>query len=210
MRDIPLASVLSSYFVGLSQEELAQIRILNSKAPFHETVLELIKKLESEEEVANLARETIQKLQKAYAFYKEFREKSTYLPIHELLQEVLTKTGYLNYVSALPAGEQRRANVEMLMERAIAYESSSYRGLFHFIRYIEKMQKYDVDFGEAEMISENEEAVRIMSIHKSKGLEFPICFVAGLGKQFNKSDRRDLQLYLERIWEEEYERADEN
>ena len=190
MQDIPLASVLSSYFVGLSQEELAQIRILNPKTPFHETVLELIKKLESEEKVANLERETIQKLQKAYAFYKEFREKSTYLPIHELLQEVLTKTGYLNYVSALPAGEQRRANVEILMERAIAYESSSYRGLFHFIRYIEKLQKYDVDFGEAEMISENEEAVRIMSIHKSKGLEFPICFVAGLGKQFNKSDSR--------------------
>lgn len=76
----------------------------------------------------------------------------------------------------------------MLIEKAIAFENSSYRGLFHFIRYIEKLQKYDVDFGEAEIVSENDEAVRIMSIHKSKGLEFPICFVAGLGKRFNMSD----------------------
>lgn len=83
-------------------------------------------------------------------------------------------TGYLDYVTALPAGGQRRANVEMLIEKAIAFENSSYRGLFHFIRYIEKLQKYDVDFGEAEIVSENDEAVRIMSIHKSKGLEFPI------------------------------------
>lgn len=190
MQDIPLASVLHSYFVGLTQEELAWIRIQDKKKSFHENVITLVKEIEKEECTDAVQIWTQKKLKQAYRNYQEFREKSTYLPMHELLQEILTKTGYLNYVSALPAGEQRKANVEMLLEKAITYESTSYRGLFHFIRYIEKLQKYDVDFGEAEIISENEEAVRIMSIHKSKGLEFPICFVAGMGKLFNKSDSR--------------------
>lgn len=189
-QDIPLASILTSYFVGLTQEELSRIRICDSKKTFHETVIKVLCEIENGGECAYLENETKTKLQHAYRQYRAFRKMSTYLPIHELLQEILEQTGYLHYVNALPAGAQRRANVEMLLEKAIAYESSSYRGLFHFIRYIEKLQKYDVDFGEAEMISENEDAVRIMSIHKSKGLEFPICFVAGMGKQFNKSDSR--------------------
>jgi len=190
MQDIPLASVLHSYFVGLTQEELAWIRIQNKKKTFYENVITLIKEIENDEPTESIQAKTRKKLKQAYQWYREFREKSSYLPMHELLQEILTKTGYLNYVSALPAGEQRKANVEMLLEKAITYESSSYRGLFHFIRYIEKLQKYDVDFGEAEIVSENEDAVRIISIHKSKGLEFPICFVAGMGKLFNKSDSR--------------------
>lgn len=189
-QDIPLASVLKSYFVGLSQEELSQIRVYDSGKSFHETVLQVLGELNRGEDCPYLGDDTKEKLKYAYEKYRGFRKMSTYLPIHELLQEILEQTGYLYYVSALPAGAQRRANVEMLLEKAIAYENSSYRGLFHFIRYIEKLQKYDVDFGEAEMISENEDAVRIMSIHKSKGLEFPICFVAGMGKQFNKSDSR--------------------
>lgn len=77
---------------------------------------------------------------------------------------------------------RRKANLEMLAEKAAAYESTSYRGLFNFVRYIENLQKYEVDFGEASTIGEEENTVRIMSIHKSKGLEFPIVFVAGLGK----------------------------
>ena len=78
----------------------------------------------------------------------------------------------------------------MLVEKAIDYEGTSYRGLFHFIRYIDQLQKYDVDFGEAELVSEQDDAVRIMSIHKSKGLEFPVVFVSGLGKMFNRQDTR--------------------
>ena len=135
-----------------------------------------------------LPEEIQEKLARFHQTYQKLRKKSRYLPIHELLYEIFAMTGYLDYVTALPAGGQRRANVEMLIEKAIAFENSSYRGLFHFIRYIEKLQKYDVDFGEAEIVNENDEAVRIMSIHKSKGLEFPICFVAGLGKRFNMSD----------------------
>lgn len=78
----------------------------------------------------------------------------------------------------------------MLVEKAIAYENTSYKGLFHFVRYIDELQKYDVDFGEADMVGENEDVVRIMSIHKSKGLEFPLVFVCGLGRNFNKQDTR--------------------
>ena len=85
---------------------------------------------------------------------------------------------------------RRRANLDMLVEKAIAYENTSYKGLFHFVRYIDELQKYDVDFGEADLTSENEDVVRIMSIHKSKGLEFPVVFVCGMGKNFNRQDVR--------------------
>ena len=193
-QDIPLASVLTSWFGGLGEEELGYLRAVDKEKPFYENVLawmpesEEISESISEELRQKLPEEIQEKLARFHQTYQKLRKKSRYLPIHELLYEIFAMTGYLDYVTALPAGGQRRANVEMLIEKAIAFENSSYRGLFHFIRYIEKLQKYDVDFGEAEIVSENDEAVRIMSIHKSKGLEFPICFVAGLGKRFNMSD----------------------
>ena len=101
---------------------------------------------------------------------------------------VYRESGYYDYVSAMPAGETRRANLDMLVEKAAAYESTSYKGLFHFVRYIEKLKKFDTDFGEASVAGEQDNTVRIMSIHKSKGLEFPVVFLAGLGKRFNKQD----------------------
>ena len=117
-----------------------------------------------------------------------FRRYVAYMPIHQLIEEFLKETGYLYTVSALPGGEQRRANVEMLLTRAENFEKTSYFGLFHFIRYMEQVEKYDIDYGEANVQDENADTVRIMSIHKSKGLEFPICFVAGLSKKFNMQD----------------------
>ena len=93
-------------------------------------------------------------------------------------------------MSAMPSGETRRANLDMLVEKAAAYEATSYRGVFHFIKYIEKLKKYNTDFGEASAAAEGGNTVRIMSIHKSKGLEFPIVFAAAMGKQFNKQDTR--------------------
>lgn len=119
---------------------------------------------------------------------KNSSEKVTYTPIHELIGEILTKTGYGLYAGAMPGGAQRRANLQMLVEKAMEYESTSYRGLFNFIRYVEQLQKYQVDFGEVNIRGEQEDTVRIMSIHKSKGLEFPIVFAAGMGKRFNMSD----------------------
>lgn len=118
----------------------------------------------------------------------EYRKCTVYMPVRELLTKLVTDFDYLNYVTALPAGGKRRANVEMLFTRASDFEKTSYFGLFHFIRYMEQLEKYDVDYGEAELLDENADVVRIMSIHKSKGLEFPITFVSGLSKRFNMQD----------------------
>lgn len=118
----------------------------------------------------------------------EVRHRVAYTPIHQLLLYILKVTGYGNYAAALPPGEQRSANLQMLVEKAREYEASSYRGLFHFVRYVENLQKYQVDYGEVPLAGEEEHTVRIMTIHKSKGLEFPIVFVAGMGKRFNQQD----------------------
>ena len=110
------------------------------------------------------------------------------MPIRELLETLIRDCDYLSYVTALPTGSRRRANVEMLLTKASDFEKTSYHGLFHFIRYIEQLEKYDVDYGEAQLLDENADVVRIMSIHKSKGLEFPVTFVSGLSKRFNMQD----------------------
>ena len=129
------------------------------------------------------------KLKGFHIFLARMRTAASYLPIHEVIYRVFVETGYYDYVSAMPGGEARRANLDMLAEKASVYEKTSYRGLFHFIRYIEKLKKYDTDFGEA-TAGDGENMVRLMSIHKSTGLEFPIVFLAGMGKPFNKQDVR--------------------
>lgn len=121
---------------------------------------------------------------------KKYRARVTYTPIKELIQQLIRETGYSAYIGAMPGGEQRHANMELLLERAGAFEKTSFYGLFHFIRYLETMQEKEVDFGEANILDENADVVRVMTIHKSKGLEFPICFVCGLAKQFNLMDTR--------------------
>ena len=121
---------------------------------------------------------------------EEFRSLVNHTPIHELIQLVLDRTGYYYYASAMPGGEQRQANMDMLIAQAVRFERGSYSGLFHFIRYIEKLHKYEVDFGEAATTGEQDNTVRIMSIHKSKGLEFPVVIAAGMSKQFNTQDIR--------------------
>ena len=129
--------------------------------------------------------------QKADTFLQRidhYRDLTPFTSIRDLLQWILDDHDYLNYVTALPAGSKRRANVEMLLTKASAFEKTSYFGLFHFIRYMEQLEKYDVDYGEADTLDENADVVRIMSIHKSKGLEFPVVFVSGLSKRFNMQD----------------------
>ena len=147
---------------------------------------------ESARELSREDRKTLialqEKVRRFLEFLEDLRERSVCLSIHELLRHILNSSGYLNYVSALPAGEQRRANVQMLLEKAVGFEKTSYYGLFHFNRYMEQLKKYEVDYGEANILDEHADVVRIMSIHKSKGLEFPICFVSGLTKRFNMTD----------------------
>ena len=129
--------------------------------------------------------------EKAAAFLRmiaSYRAYTVYLPIRDLLTKLINDFGYLEYVTAQPTGSRKRANVEMLLTKASDFEKTSYFGLFHFIRYMGQLEKYDVDYGGAEQLDENADVVRIMSIHKSKGLEFPVTFVAGMSKRFNMQD----------------------
>lgn len=129
-----------------------------------------------------------EKLRRFLAQLDGFRARVNYTPIHELIAQILEETGYGWYAASMPAGRQRQANLQMLVEKAVDFEATSYRGLFNFIRYMEQIQKYEVDFGEVNIHGEAADTVRIMSIHKSKGLEFPVVFVSGLGKRFNFMD----------------------
>lgn len=174
-QDIPLYGTMKSFFGSFTQDEIAEIRAENKEAPLYEVL-------------RDYHGEKSEKVQGFLKWVFGYRQKTAYTPIHKLIQEILTDTGYLDYVTARPGGEQRRANVEMLLTRAASFEQTSYYGLFHFLRYIEQLEKYEVDYGEADVLDENADVVRIMSIHKSKGLEFPVCFVAGLAKRFNMQD----------------------
>ena len=171
---------MTSPIGGCSTKELALIRSSCPEEPFYETVRRY-RAEGTEEELRN-------KLENCLSVMEKIREIVPYTPMHELLQRVLDDTGYAMYMSAMPGGIQRKANIDMLMEKAKAFESTSYKGLFHFVRYMEQLQKYEVDYGEANVEEEQADTVRLMTIHKSKGLEFPVVFVAGMGKRFNMQD----------------------
>ena len=186
-QDLPLTAVLTSPFGGLDTRELAEIRIAYPNVPFYEAAAMCV---ESDTAGDACMEELRGKLRRFYDQVRYFREKVSYTPIHELLEEIIDRTGYGLYIAAMPGGAQRMANVEMLTERAAAFEGTSYKGLFNFVRYIAQLKKYDVDYGEAGIMDEQADTVRIMSIHKSKGLEFPIVFAAGMGKRFNTQDTK--------------------
>ncbi|SFS09585.1 helicase-exonuclease AddAB subunit AddA [Enterocloster citroniae] len=197
MQDIPLAAVMRSSIVGMDDEEMAWMMAAykkNSKkgqdrGVYGAWTLWMDEEWEHPGTVPETAAASIRKkLAYLRELLGELRSEARHLPIHELLYRVYRKSGYYDYVSAMPAGETRRGNLDMLVEKAAAYEATSYKGLFHFVRYIEKLKKYDTDFGEASVAGEQDRTVRIMSIHKSKGLEFPVVFLAGMGKRFNKQD----------------------
>ncbi len=191
-QDIPLAAVMRSMMGGFTDEELAKIRSFCQDQRFFQACRVYGENGEAKdmETKAEGDPELEDKLKAFFARLDGYRRKAQYLPIHEFITYVLEDTGYGDYLAVLPGGEQRRANMQMLVERAIAFESTSYRGLFHFVRYMEQLQSYQEDLGEASVAAEGNHAVRIMSIHKSKGLEFPVVFVAGMGKGFNYQDSR--------------------
>lgn len=181
LQDIPMAAVLASPIVGMDDEELAQIRSAFKGVSFAQAAL------------SAMAGENGYEDEKIKAFalvFERLRGAVADTPIHELLYMMLDETGFYRYASAMPAGKRRRQNIDMLIEMAAAYEKTSYKGLFHFVRYIDIQQKYEIDYGEADTAGENDDVVRIMTIHKSKGLEFPVVFVSGLGKGFNTQDTK--------------------
>ncbi len=190
-QDIPLAAVLSSSFGGLMKTELAILKSRYKELPFHQAVFRFYEEWKEGEKEKDKEDRTIgEKLDQCLSRLERLREIVPYTPIHELLQRILSDTGYGDLVAAMPGGAQRTANLEMLVEKARMFESAAYKGLYHFVRYIGQLQKYNVDYGEAALNDEQADTVRIMTIHKSKGLEFPVVFVAGMGKRFNMQDAR--------------------
>ncbi|UVI32127.1 UvrD-helicase domain-containing protein [Paenibacillus spongiae] len=180
-QDIPLAGALRSPVVGLTGEELALIRIAAGRLSYYDAV----RKAEGD---PSLPQGTRSKLSDFLSRLESWREEARQGALSELLWRIFRETGYYDLVGGMPGGLQRQANLRALHDRARQYEATSLRGLFRFLRFIDRMRESGGDLGTARALGEQEDVVRIMSIHKSKGLEFPVVFVAGLGKLFNRQD----------------------
>ena len=188
LQDIPLYGVLHAYLGGFSEEEIAMVRAAYPKKKYLYDALSACAEEAGDSAETLIGEALLQRIRDFLAKVKKYRAFAVHSSVHELLQIILRESGYLHHVAVRPEGARRRANVEMLLVKAADYEKTSYFGLYHFLRYIEQLQKYEVDCGEAAMQDENADVVRIMSVHKSKGLEFPICFVSGLAGTFKKKE----------------------
>lgn len=184
-QDIPLASVLRSPILGLNEDELTQIRVANRNGSFYEALGTYVKANDNK---------TTAKLAPFLERLKEFRRAARDGALSELIWDIYRETGYYDFVGGMPGGRQRQANLRALYDRARGYESTSFRGLFRFLRFIERMEEEGKDLGAARALSEQEDVVRIMTIHKSKGLEFPIVIVGMMDKQFNLRDLNEKYL----------------
>ncbi|NPC92126.1 helicase-exonuclease AddAB subunit AddA [Bacillus sp. WMMC1349] len=180
-QDIPLASVLRSPIVGLEENELSLIRIQDQKVPFYEAMKAYLAASDKDDKL-------YEKLYRFDRFLKKWRVFAKNHSVAELIWDIYRDTKYLDYVGGMPGGKQRQANLRVLYDRARSYEATSFRGLFRFLRFIERMRERGNDLGTARALSEQEDVVRLMTIHSSKGLEFPVVFTAGLGRSFNMMD----------------------
>lgn len=179
-QDIPFVAVLRSPIYGLQDEELAKIAAERSGLQYLDNIWAYC---DRHEDVLS------EKLSDLLDTLQEYRRKAETVSVYELLREIYEETGYYALMSAMPGGEQRSANLDILLQQAIEFAENGHRGIFGFCRYIEMLKKSDIDFGEA-TVGTVANVVQLVSIHKSKGLEFPVVFVAGMGKQFNKQDMR--------------------
>ena len=202
VQEISLAAAMMSYFGGFTAAELGIVRKLgreHADKNTHNNLYEHLKVTAGLGEVVAAHGEAIaaddlniKRLSGKCALFlaklTEYRDKSSVEPLYDLCWEMIYDSGYYDYVGTMPAGAQRQANLNVLLERAAGYGKSSYSGLFNFLRYIERLKKFDEDFAEGAASLDNENLVRIMSIHKSKGLEFPIVILAGAHKSINFMD----------------------
>ena len=179
MQDIPLVTVMRSSIGKFTDNELVEIRLADQHSDFYTTLLKA---------KMSVSTELKEKIERFLDSLDRWREEQEYLSLDELIWKIYEDTGFLNYMGVLPNGALRQENLKMLFERAKQYESASFKGLFNFIRFIERLHSSSGDLSSAKMIGENEDVVRIMSIHKSKGLEFPIVFLASTSSQFNLMD----------------------
>ncbi|EKN70281.1 recombination helicase AddA [Neobacillus bataviensis LMG 21833] len=184
-QDIPLASVLRSPIVGLNEEDLARIRIHRKQGSFWEAVSAFCMSKTAENSEPFYA-----KVRSFFDLLKNWRQLARQGSLSELIWQLYRDTGFYDFVGGLPGGKQRQANLRALYDRARGYEQTSFRGLFRFLRFIERMIDRGDDLGAARALGEQEDVVRIMTIHSSKGLEFPVVFMAGMARNFNMMDIR--------------------
>lgn len=190
MQDIPLISVMYSPIYNFTSTELSQIRLVDRELKFYELLMKIL-----EDEDIEIRVNLKEKISKFISDLKLFIQKKSLVSADELIWFLYKYTGYYNYVGLLDMGEQRKTNLMLLFEKAKNYEKNSYKGLFNFVNYIQKISLKS-DVSEAKLISEDANVVRIMSIHKSKGLEFPIVFLANTNKKFNfRADDSNLVLH---------------
>lgn len=184
-QDIPMASVLLSSIGGVTEEELTRLKIMIVPSKRSEySLYDLIKLylVEGKDELLQ------KKLEDFLELLLYFRRRKKEMPLHMLMWDIYQKTGIYDAVQLLPEGKKRKENLLMLLQKAEEYERTFFKGLFYFIRYIEQLKSYEIDLAEASSEDNGLDAVRIMTIHKSKGLEFPVVFVCGLSDKFNLMD----------------------
>ena len=179
IQDIPLVTVLRSNIGKFTDDELVEIRLSDKYDDFY-TCMQKAK--------VDVNSNLKEKIQNFLDNLDKWRKEQEYLALDELIWKIYSDTGYYNYVGLMPNGELRQANLKMLFERAKQYETAIFKGLYNFINFIEKLRLSSGDLGSAKIIGENDNVIRIMSIHKSKGLEFPVVFLSSTGKQFNLMD----------------------
>ena len=180
-RDSPLVTVMRSTIGDFTDNELIEIRLVKKDGYFYDSLKEASKSPNIKNELQNKILAFIQKIEK-------WREEEKYLPLNEFILKIYNETDYYNYVNLMPNGQVRKANLKMLLDRAKDYEKISFKGLFNFIRYLERVKNSNSDLSSAKLIGENENVVRIMSIHKSKGLEFPVAIISRTDKKFNQKE----------------------
>lgn len=179
-QDIPLMTILRSPICDFTDEELMNIRMENRNIHFYSSLEEAIAN-----ENSNIDESTKNKIKSFITNIEKWKKEEKYLKLNELIWKIYLDTGYYSYVGLTKNGELKQANLKLLFEKAKDYEKVGFKGLFNFIKYIEKIKNANTDMSGAKIIGENEDVVRIMSIHKSKGLEFPVVFLSRTDKQIN-------------------------
>lgn len=189
-QDIPLVAVLRSPIVGLGENELAYLRIQNKTSDYFQALLDFEQRVvEMPEQVGAFGQQIHERIQRFLTQLDEFRDIARQNQLVTLIWTIYQRTGFLDYVAGMPGGQQRANNLHALYARAADYEKSSFKGVFQFVRFINEMQKHNKDLAEVNVDNE-ENAVSVMTIHGSKGLEFPVVFVMDASHGFNLSDQR--------------------
>lgn len=194
-QDIPLAAVLRSPIVGLDENEMAFIRISKKTGNYYQALLYFYENYQGEALAGEYATTVYQKIHLFMQRLSHWRETARRKKIVDLIWTIYQETGFLDYVGGMSAGKQRQANLHALYDRASSYEKTSFRGLFQFVRFIEKMQEKNKDLAEPQSLAADEDAVRVMTIHASKGLEFPVVFILDMTKGFNLTDVRERYVF---------------